>query len=91
MAGNFDDVICGIRMRLLKKRNHHFVDPLAASRIDQFPKHRSPRLQRMLQPQHRLSNRSRLRPRQSDHTDPSASRRSGNRNDRIVEVHEKGF
>ena len=58
-----------------------------ATRFDKFPKHGPPRFQRMLQPQHRLRNSPRRRPCQPHHANPSASRRSRNRDNRVIKIH----
>ena len=76
-------------------RTHSCARPVAgisalaivSTRLNQFPEHGPPSLQRMLQPQHRHSHRSRLRPRQAHNTNAPAARRSCNRDNCVVEVH----
>ena len=57
-------------------------------RLDQLAEYGSPRLERMLEPQHGLGDRQRLRTRQTHHADAAAPGRSSNGNDGVVEVQE---
>jgi hypothetical protein len=97
MSGDFDHVIGRIRMRLGEVSYDHFVDTAAFCRhlrfyvdmfrFHQFSKRRLPRLKIMLQTQHGHDNTFRLRPCHTDHAYTTATRRCGNSDDRIVEIH----
>jgi hypothetical protein len=59
----------------------------ATTRFHQFSQHRAPRLKIMLQAQHGQSNAARFWSSKTDDADAAATRRGGDGDDGVVEVH----
>ena len=63
------------------------LDPTSEARFDQLRENCTPVLQFVLEAQHGLGDRARIRPRKTHHSDPTASRRSSYGQNRVVKVH----
>jgi hypothetical protein len=94
MRGNFHDVVGGVGMRLGKIRDHDFVDSLRGNsnvspclRFNQFSELSVAGNELMLKSQHGGSDRLRLWARHADDSNPAPTRRRGDGDDRIVEIH----
>ena len=89
MAGNFDHVVGRVRVRLREKRRDDFVDAFAGRGINQLAKVRMAGLKSaiMCQPQHGTRDVACLRPGEPHYADATPSRRRGNSDDSVVDVH----
>ena len=88
VGGDLDDVISGVRMRLLEKRDDYFVQALTTHWLNHFAESCALCLKRMPQPQHGLGDFPRIRAGEAHHADAAAAGRRGGGDDSVVEVHQ---
>jgi hypothetical protein len=62
-------------------------DGARVTRFHEFTQHSAPRFQVMFQAQHGQSNAARLRSREPDDSDAATTRRGGNGDDGVLEIH----
>ena len=73
VSGDFDDVVCGVRVRLLEESDYDFIQALIRRRLDQLSESGALRLKLMPQPQHGLGDFPRIRTGKTHHADAAAA------------------
>lgn len=87
MRGDFDYVVCGVRMGIGKVCDNGLINSLLGLRFHQLCKHRPPRLQGTAEVQHGLRKLLCLGAGKPYYADTSSSRRSRDGDNGVVKVH----
>src|SRR5262249_6981242 len=82
-----NDVVSRVGMGPGEKSDHGFINALARGRLNHSAKNRAPGGEFALETQQGSGNRGRFRARQPDYADAAATRRRGDGDDGVVEVH----
>src|SRR5271157_4266402 len=91
VARNLDHVVGGVRVRLGEEGDDNLVEALAGRWLDQLTEVCMSRFEvvSMGQPQHGTSDAARLGAREAHYSNAAATKRSGDGNDGVVEMHGK--
>ena len=88
VGGDFDNVVCGVRVGLLEESDYDLIQALICLGLNQFAEGGALRLKLMPQAQHGRGDFSRIRAGKACHSNPAAAGRRGKGDNSVVEMHQ---